>query len=1510
MGRAGADAGDAELTMAAVLYYGAGVPPHSVGGLGVVEEEPRRRYRGVGGVESRGGVRRSEGLGTWYSAGLSPRRPPRLPLAHELLSAALSESASPDFRGGHRLWGGDATPLPAAPAGQGGRRDRRGDAADGDYGVVAGATPAAGTTSPLVYDEESTYLRVSPRGGVAAGGGVLLPPSLLLPPPAQPQGGSTYLAPLRPPGGSRAYAPYATSGAAPAAAAYASDRGATVASYAADSGAVAQPYETLAVSVGGSYGVGVASAHTAPYSGTGEGAYHCGLQSTTEAASLPMYASAGGLSPWEDNHGAGGGEMTTSTLLQPSSAYPSYGLTVDVGAVGGHGMLAGHAAAVHSGVVHDAARAVPVEPLHHPLLQPLQTHLPSQQPHLSAHSQLYAQATGAAAIPSPHPMLAHHPHHPTGGLPVAAPAYTPAYGHPPQQAPRPSLYDGAYPSVGGAAPTTESLLIQWVRSAADYEARGEAAQAVELYTLAASTVSSAVAAGCINSVGPEAALYSAAHLVGIGLLRLGRAAAALPALQAALSVCPLAAEAHYAYAVAAALVASPSATVIAHLREAVRLCPSFADAHNNLGVVLRGALATDSVASAAAATTTAATAAAAAAAAASGAVASMPTPLACDAEASFRAALSLAPTHAHALNNLGNELRVVGRTHEALQTYLQAIQSASSATALACPPALVDGVGGAFDGAPQLPATGRLTLSTAAAKPAVLSGTAYVCSTQPAGEVLVAAHTNIGTLLREMGDSIRALPHLRAARSYSSGSPAAAYGLAAALRDTGKLEEALPHARAAAAAVPNCAVAMLALANNLKDCGHVNQSIGVYLASLGLAPTSEEAFCQLVHAQSHVCDWVGRDARMPQLVAIVDAVLTNFFASPVVARLAHPTVLADMRARALPAEAAAVAGLPTLPLAAEPYGRGGGGGGGGGLPAQLRASFTELHARQVQVELEAALRQRQQLAAVDAEQERLREFKHQQQRVYHEQQAVLASHQHQQRQQQHLQYPACSGVTLGVEPHPRYTPLQHQPPGVSLSATSVVPPGYGAPTAVASAPRASAASAAAAAAAAVAPLPPAVDGVVITAAALPPLPVVQPFHALIYPLESSTFRALAAAYAVYAEALVAALPRAVQVWMPPLRRTCAAYPHVRLPRPSWAPPRPHVDVCSARQLGGAGGGAPPPGYLPPLTAGLSLNGGSYLPDSGPVAAAGAASAPPCIDSRRPHRLRVGYVSSDFVNHPYAHLTRSIYGFHGTGCAVECYCYALTPGDGSQWRTTIETQAEHFRDISGMDTATAAAAIAADGIHVLVNANGYTKGARSELFALRPAPVQVSFMGFAGTLAARSIDYALTDRIVTPPSTRAYTYAEALLLHPHSYFVCDHAQSAATSAVTSRAPPGSAPATPPPVSRARYGLPENTFLFCNFNQLYKIDAVTFCSWARILRACPHAKLWLLRFPADAEMRIRAAAAAHGMPADTIIFTVRARRLWGRCGTSMGDFFLSFVGLLVINGLYDVGNGATD
>lgn len=476
------------------------------------------------------------------------------------------------------------------------------------------------------------------------------------------------------------------------------------------------------------------------------------------------------------------------------------------------------------------------------------------------------------------------------------------------------------------------------------------------------------------------------------------------------------------------------------------------------------------------------------------------------------------------------------------------------------------------------------------------------------------------------------------------------------------------------------------------------------------------------------------------------------------------------------------------------------------------------------------------------------------------------------------------------------------------------------------------------------PAPSLVHGSVITVASLPPLPVVQPFHALIYPLEPSTFRALAGAYAVYAEALVATLPRAVQVWLPPERRACCAHPPLPpvrshgaaasaaggYPPPTSAPARPTGGGPRVADGGGAGCAASHGGrqsrtpYAPhdqrdtvdgswrgPPT---GSTGGVSGASTGRLSSSSAAAAHPypvhghtprappavvsvlrCPDARRPHRLRVGYVSSDFVNHPYAHLTRSVYGLHAAGCAVECFCYALTPADGSAWRVHIEATAEHFRDISGMDTATAAAAIAADGLHVLVNANGYTKGARSELFALRPAPVQVSFMGFAGTMAARSIDYSLTDAVVTPPATRCATYAEPLLLHPHSYFVCDHAQSAAldvSAAPTAAAAAAAAAAAPPPVvSRARYGLPEDAFLFINFNQTHKLDASTFAMWARILHACPHSKLWLLRFPADAEPRIRATAAAHGLPADAIIFTVRASSGAGALVRKVCFFFSS-------------------
>ncbi len=106
------------------------------------------------------------------------------------------------------------------------------------------------------------------------------------------------------------------------------------------------------------------------------------------------------------------------------------------------------------------------------------------------------------------------------------------------------------------------------------------------------------------------------------------------------------------------------------------------------------------------------------------------------------------------------------------------------------------------------------------------------------------------------------------------------------------------------------------------------------------------------------------------------------------------------------------------------------------------------------------------------------------------------------------------------------------------------------------------------------------------------------------------------------------------------------------------------------------------------------------------------------------RLKIGYVSSDFGNHPTSHLMQSIPGMHDRS-RVEVFCYAISPSDDTNFRTKLERETEHFVDLSKVtDNGKAADRIADDGVHILINMNGYTKGARNEIFALRPSPIQV------------------------------------------------------------------------------------------------------------------------------------------------------------------------------------------
>ncbi|KAL9471657.1 hypothetical protein ACSS6W_009598 [Trichoderma asperelloides] len=276
----------------------------------------------------------------------------------------------------------------------------------------------------------------------------------------------------------------------------------------------------------------------------------------------------------------------------------------------------------------------------------------------------------------------------------------------------------------------------------------------------------------------------------------------------------------------------------------------------------------------------------------------------------------------------------------------------------------------------------------------------------------------------------------------------------------------------------------------------------------------------------------------------------------------------------------------------------------------------------------------------------------------------------------------------------------------------------------------------------------------------------------------------------------------------------------------------------------------------------------------------------------PH-LNVGYVSSDFNNHPLAHLMQSVFGFHNPQRA-RAFCYATTPSDKSVHRQQIEREAPVFRDVSSWPADKLIQQIIQDEIHILVNLNGYTRGARNEIFAARPAPIQMSFMGFAGTLGAEWCDYILADATAVPQSTLrpwranvsiedvffdntegddlSWMYSENIIFCRDTFFCCDHAQSCDR---------GERDVTWEDEEKRRWqmrkelfpAIPDDAIILANFNQLYKIDPTTFRSWLRILARTPKALLWLLRFPELGEVNLRrtAEAWAGAEVASRLIFT---------------------------------------
>ncbi|XP_050434786.1 UDP-N-acetylglucosamine--peptide N-acetylglucosaminyltransferase 110 kDa subunit-like [Adelges cooleyi] len=305
------------------------------------------------------------------------------------------------------------------------------------------------------------------------------------------------------------------------------------------------------------------------------------------------------------------------------------------------------------------------------------------------------------------------------------------------------------------------------------------------------------------------------------------------------------------------------------------------------------------------------------------------------------------------------------------------------------------------------------------------------------------------------------------------------------------------------------------------------------------------------------------------------------------------------------------------------------------------------------------------------------------------------------------------------------------------------------------------------------------------------------------------------------------------------------------------------------------------------------------------------------------RIRVGYVSSDFGDHPTSQLMQSIPRFHNRK-NVEVFCYSLSPNDNSSAWIEISNGADSFVDISNMNIVEAANQIYKDGIHILINMNGHTKGARNEIFALRPAPIQVMWLGYPSTSGAEFMDYLITDKVCSPPEYHRM-YTEKLVYLNRSVFVGDHKQmfndlkrrvktdkvhtthnaienfNINNSSLTRGLPLKNTTRTVYSFKilsdlsiqcycRQQFNLPEGVVVFCNFSQLYKIDPDTWEMWMTILKSVPGSVLWLLRFPGDAEENLRLSAKSFDVDANRIVFSDLVSKEDHIRRIQLGDIFL--------------------
>ncbi len=240
---------------------------------------------------------------------------------------------------------------------------------------------------------------------------------------------------------------------------------------------------------------------------------------------------------------------------------------------------------------------------------------------------------------------------------------------------------------------------------------------------------------------------------------------------------------------------------------------------------------------------------------------------------------------------------------------------------------------------------------------------------------------------------------------------------------------------------------------------------------------------------------------------------------------------------------------------------------------------------------------------------------------------------------------------------------------------------------------------------------------------------------------------------------------------------------------------------------------------------------------------------------RHDKIRLAYMSPDFREHPVGHLMAGVIENHDKA-KFEVIAFSLGLDDKGNLRKRFEQAFDQFIDVRGRKSWEIAEMIRNLEVDILVDLAGYTADSRTDVFAYRPAPIQVNYLGYPGSLGVDYMDYILADRVVIPEAHQKF-YSEKVAYLPDAYLPTD-----ANLKISERTP-----------TREEMGLPATGVVFCSFNHDYKINPPMFDVWMRLLDKVPGSVLWLMKLNEPAQHNLRREAEQRGIDPDRLIFATR-------------------------------------